>query len=144
MFTVGLNRAVTLLAEKRAGKGGGRFGRAAARQVLKDLGEHPDLGGKIEVLNGRYGPYISHNKVYANVPKGTEPTAVTVDQAVSLLAERAAKGPSKKAGKKAKAPAKTAAKKASTKAASDADDGEAAPKKKAPAKKKPAAKKAAE
>ncbi len=144
VFTVGLNRAVTLLAEKRAGKGGGRFGRAAARQVLKDLGEHPDLGGKIEVLNGRYGPYISHNKVYANVPKGTEPTAVTVDQAVSLLAERAAKGPSKKAGKKAKAPAKTAAKKASTKAASDADDGEAAPKKKAPAKKKPAAKKAAE
>ena len=142
VFTIQMNRAVTLLADKRAGKGGGRFGRAAARQILKDLGEHPDLGGKIEVLNGRYGPYIAHNKVYANVPKGTEPTAVTVEQAVSLLAERAAKGPSKKAGKKAKAPAKTAAKKSKT-TEGEIGVGEAPAKKKAPAK-KPAAKKAAE
>ncbi len=135
LFTVGVNRAVTLIADKKAGKGGGRFGRGAPqKQILKDLGEHPELGGKIEVLNGRYGPYIAHNKVFANVPKGTEPTAVTVEQAVMLLAERAAKG----GGKKAKAPAKKApAKKAAAKSAGD-DAKPAA--KKAPAKKAPAKK----
>ncbi len=95
VFDVGLNRAVTVLAEKRAG-GGKRFGRGAAqRQVLKDLGEHP-AGGKVEVLNGRYGPYITHNKVNANVPRGREPESLTLDEAVALLAERAAKGPSGK------------------------------------------------
>ncbi len=73
MFTIGLNRAVTLLAEKRAGKGGGRFGRAAAKTVLKELGEHPGGGGKIQVLDGKYGPYVSWNKVNATVPKGSGP-----------------------------------------------------------------------
>ena len=92
VFAVGLNRAVSALADKKAGKGG-RFGRAAARQVLKDLGEHPSEGGKIEVLNGRYGPYVTHNKINANVPRGREPASLTVDEAVGLLAERAAKGP---------------------------------------------------
>ncbi len=130
VFEIGVNRAVTVLAEKKAGKGG-RFGRGApAKQVLKDLGEHPELGGKIEVLNGRYGPYIAHNKVFANVPKGTEPTAVTVDQAVLLLAARAAKGGKKPARK-------AAAKKAAPKKAANDD---AKPAKKAAAK-KPAAKK---
>ena len=94
VFTVGLNRAVTVIADKKAGKGG-RFGRAAPRQVLKDLGEHPAEGGKIEVLNGRYGPYVTHNKVNANVPRGRDPATLTMDEAVVLLAERAAKGPSK-------------------------------------------------
>lgn len=111
VFSVGLNRAVTLLAEKREGKGK-RFGRgAAAKKVIQDLGEHPTEGGKIEVLDGRYGPYVSHNKVNATVPKSTDPAKLTVDEAVVLLAERAAKQktkkPAKKApAKKAKAPAK--------------------------------------
>jgi DNA topoisomerase-1 len=92
VFAVGLNRAVSALADKKAGKGG-RFGRAAPRQVLKDLGEHPSEGGKIEVLNGRYGPYVTHNKVNANIPRGRDPATLSVDEAVGLLAERAAKGP---------------------------------------------------
>ncbi len=130
LFTIGLNHAVSLIADKASGKGG-RFGRSAQKQVLKDLGEHPE-GGRIEVLSGRYGPYISHNKVYANVPKGTEPADVTVEQAIALLAERAAKGPSKS---KRKAPAKKKA------AASEDGGAEPAPKKKAAAKKKAPAKK---
>ncbi len=106
VFDVGINRAVTLLAEKRAGGGKGRFGRGpAVRDVLKDLGEHPDLGGKVEILNGKYGPYITHNKVNANCPKGREPTEVTMSEAIALLAERAAKG-----GKPKKAPAAAKAK----------------------------------
>ena len=120
IFSVGINRAVTLLAEKRAGKGK-RFGRgAAAKKIIQDLGEHPTEGGKIEVLDGRYGPYVSHNKINATVPKSSDPAKITVDEAVLLLAERASKVKSKKPAKKKKAAAK----------------------KKAPAKKKPAAKKA--
>ena len=134
VFTVGINRAVTLIAEKLAG-GGGRFQRAKAK-VLKDLGEHPD-GGKMEVLDGRYGPYVKHGKINATVPKGKEPTELTVEEAIQLIAERAAKAPAKKsrAGSKGKAAAKKApAKKAAEKKT---------PAKKAASKKSSAAKKTA-
>ncbi len=142
VFTVGINRAVTLLAEKRAGGGKGRFQRgAAARTVLKDLGEHPDEGGKVEILDGRYGPYITHNKINANIPKGREPTSITLTEAMALIEERRAQGGGKpkKGGrfgaKKAKAgngdDAKPAAKKAAAKKAPAAKAGA----KKAPAKK---------
>ena len=127
VFEVGLNRAVTLLAEKRAG--GPRRGEATA---LKDLGAHPADGAPVKVLSGRYGPYIKHGAVNANVPRGTDPLDVTLDQAVLLLAERAAKGGGgkKKSGRTAKAkPAPKA-------------EGAKAPAKKKPAKKKAAAKKA--
>jgi len=105
VFEVGLNRAVTLIEEKKSGAG--RGGRAAPK-ALKDLGAHPKTGEPIRVLSGRYGPYVNSGKVNANVPKGVEPEAVTLEQAVALLAERAAKG-----GGKAKraAPKKAAAKK---------------------------------
>ena len=107
VYTVGLNRAVDLLAEKRAGGGKSRFQRNAPA-VLVDLGEHPDGGGKIQVLSGRYGPYVSHNKVNATVPKSKEPEKLTVQEAVDLLNERIAKGggkPARKGGFKKKAPA---------------------------------------
>ena len=71
VFSVGLNRAVTLLAEKAAGNKS-RFQRAKPT-VLKDLGEHPDGGGKIEVLSGRYGPYVKHGKVNATRPQRQGP-----------------------------------------------------------------------
>ena len=105
VFTVGINRAVTLLAEKAAG-GKSRFQRAKPT-VLKDLGEHPQLGGKIEVLSGRYGPYVKHDKINATIPTGKDPAAITVEEAVELIAARAAKGPGKKPARKAK-PAKAA------------------------------------
>jgi DNA topoisomerase-1 len=93
------------------------------------------------VLSGRYGPYINHAKLNANVPKGKEPTAVTVEEAVALLAERAAKGGGKAAkGRKAAKPAaeKSAAPKPAKKAA--AKPAKAAAKKAAPAGDKPDAK----
>jgi DNA topoisomerase I len=136
VFSVGINRAVTLLAEKRAGKGGFKRGQAA-RVVLLDLGEHPDEGGKIEILEGKYGAYITHNGVNATVPKARDPKTVTVTEAMSLLTERIANGGGKaKKGRFAKkAPAKAKAAKA---------EGDAKPAaKKAAAKKKPAAKKSA-
>lgn len=91
VFTIGINHAVTLLAEKAA-KGGGRRGAAAA---LKELGDHPDGGGKVTVHNGRYGPYVKFGKINATLPKDKEPEAVTLEEAVVLIAEKAAKGKKK-------------------------------------------------
>ena len=105
VFTVGINRAVVLLAEKAAGAGKSRWQRAAPT-VLKELGEHPSEGGKIQVLSGRYGPYVKHGDVNATLPKSKDPAALTVEEAVELIAERVAKGPSKpkaRRGKSAKA-----------------------------------------
>jgi len=86
VFEVGLNRAVSALAEKRAG---GRPQRAAAASI-KDLGAHPEDGAPVRVLAGRYGPYVKHGNVNANVPKGADPAGLTLEQAVELLAARAA------------------------------------------------------
>jgi DNA topoisomerase-1 len=93
-FEIGLNRAVTLIAEKQAG---GRRGRGTPA-ALKDLGEHPSLGaGTITVRDGRFGPYVNHGKINATLPKGMAPDSVTLDIAVALLAEKAAKSPAKPA-----------------------------------------------
>ncbi|MDB5453235.1 MAG: topoisomerase, partial [Caulobacteraceae bacterium] len=120
IFEVGINRAVAVLAEKRAG--GGRGARAAAG-ALKELGPHPADGQIIKIMSGRFGPYVKHGSTNANVPRGADPQAVTLDEAVRLLAEREAKGgggkkkPARKAAAKpaAKAAAKPAAKKAPAK-----------------------------
>jgi DNA topoisomerase-1 len=92
VFDVGINRAVALIAEKKEGRAGRGRGTPAA---LKDLGEHPTLGGPVTVRDGRYGPYVNHGKVNATLPKGMDPQTVTAEIAVALLAERAAKSPTK-------------------------------------------------
>jgi DNA topoisomerase-1 len=104
VFSVGINRAVVLLAEKAAGGGKGRWQRAAPT-VLKELGEHPSEGGKVQVLSGRYGPYVKHGDVNATLPRAKDPAALTMDEAVQLIAERVAKGPAKAKGRR---PAKKA------------------------------------
>jgi DNA topoisomerase-1 len=111
VFTIGMNRAVEVLAEKRANPRG--RGRAAAAP-LKELGEHPD-GGPVAVMEGRYGPYVKWEKVNATIPKGTDPQSVTMAQAMEWIAEKAAKSP-KKAGAKKPAAKKTAAKSGAKKA----------------------------
>ena len=135
VFDVGLNRAVAVLAEKRAGGRGGR-GRTEAA-ALKDLGAHPVTGKPVKVLSGRYGPYIKHESTNANVPKGADPAALTMEEAVALLAAREEKGGGKKkparAAKKAPDPGTAKVVKAKKPAA----------KKKAAAKKAPAKKAAA-
>jgi len=106
LFEVGLNRAVTLIAEKKANPGRGR----TAAKVLKDLGTHPDNGDPMQVLEGRYGPYVKNGKINATIPKDVAPDAVTVEQAIEWIAAKAAKGPKKKK-KKAAPKKKPAAKK---------------------------------
>ena len=107
VFSVGLNRAVDLIAAKAAGGGRGRRGTPAA---LKSLGEHPDGGGEITVRDGRYGPYVNHGKINATLPKDLKPEDVTLDQALELIAAKAGKsGKPKPKAKSSKAKAKAKA-----------------------------------
>lgn len=94
VFTVGLNRAVALLAEKAAGKG-----RRRGASPLRELGEHPEEGGMIAVYDGRYGPYVKHGRVNATIPKDMDPEAITLEEAVALIAARKEKLAGGKAGK---------------------------------------------
>ena len=129
VFTVGMNRAVQLLAEKVASRGG----RGKAAKPIREMGEHPDQGGAVNIMEGKYGPYVKWEKVNATIPKEIEPADLSMEQAVELIEEKLAKSPAKrKAATKKPAAKKATAKKSTTKAA--------APKKTAA--KKPAAKKA--
>jgi DNA topoisomerase I len=128
VFTIGLNRAVTLIAEKVAkGPSGRRFGADPG----KPLGDHPSLGG-VAMKNGRYGAYVTAGGVNATIPSDITPETITLAQAIALIDERAAKGGGKpKRGAKKAAPAK-----AKAKAEAKPDGEEAAkPAKKAVAKK---------
>ena len=124
VFSVGLNRAVSVLADKQS-KGGGR-GRSTPA-ALATLGDHPD-GGSITVRDGRYGPYVNWGKVNATLPKGKDPASVTLEEALALITEKAGSSKSKKAParkasastEKKAAAKKPAAKKAPAKAKSTA------------------------
>ena len=94
VFEIGINRAVSLLAEKAASR------RPRASSVIKELGDHPELGGKVQVLSGRYGPYVKHGKVNATLPKDRDPKQVKLQEAVELIAAKSAKGPTKKTPRK--------------------------------------------
>ncbi len=85
VFTVGLNRAVTLIAEKKAKGPRRRFGADPGRAV----GDHPTKGGAIFAKKGRYGPYVSHNGVNATLPADKTPETITLEEAVALLDARA-------------------------------------------------------
>ncbi|MBM4074906.1 MAG: DNA topoisomerase I, partial [Planctomycetes bacterium] len=145
VLTVELPRALELIAAKKS---------KAVAAPLKELGKHPDDQESVAIYEGRYGTYVKHGKVNATIPKDRDPMTLTLEEAIPLLAERAARGPSTKRGrgrasKKAttaaarttstksetkKAPAKKVVKKVVKKAAKTSE--KAATKKKAAAKKK--------
>ncbi|MCC7340577.1 MAG: type I DNA topoisomerase [Bryobacterales bacterium] len=120
--SITLDEAVALLKEPKL------RGRASAKpSALKELGEQPETGKKIVVMTGRYGPYVTNGEVNATLPKTVQPDALTMEEAVQLLADRAAKiaadggvrparkmgrKTAKKATKKAAKPAKKVARKA--------------------------------
>jgi DNA topoisomerase-1 len=145
VFDIGLNRAVTLIAEKRAG-GGMRRGQAAP---LRELGLHTD-GEPIRLYQGRFGPYLKHGAVNANIPRGEDPAAITLEQAIAIVNVRAMAPPSTKARGKGRAgraaPASKAESGAKKPAKSEAKEPKTAKTKakpvKASARKAPAARKA--
>jgi DNA topoisomerase I len=113
VFTVGINRAVDILAQKKA-RG---FTRARAG-ALKDLGPHPEGGGSIQIMSGRYGPYVKFGKVNATLPRDADPQSYSLEEAIALIAAKAGKPSGKKKAAARKAPAKKAgAKKAAAKKA---------------------------
>lgn len=121
VLSVGLNRAIALLADAK-----NKPGRGGAATTLKDLGAHPVDGKPITVRSGRYGPYVKHLKTNATLPKGTEPEDLSLEDAVALLDAKIAKTgkgkpvkPKKKS--KAKANPKAKAKPKTKPAASDPD-----------------------
>ncbi|MDF1856213.1 type I DNA topoisomerase [Pseudooceanicola sp.] len=99
VWTVGMNRAVQLLAEKVASRGA----RGKAAVPIRELGEHPDAGGPVAIYDGKYGPYVKWDKINATIPDTFEVDKVTIEQAVEWIAEKAVK-------KGKKAPAKKTAK----------------------------------
>ncbi len=112
VWEVGMNRAVQLLAEKVASRGG----RGAAK-TLREIGEHPEAGGVVSIMEGKYGPYVKWDKINATLPKGADPEQFTMEAAVELIAEKAAsKGKKRPAAKKAAAKKTTAKKPAAKKA----------------------------
>ena len=135
VLEIGMNRAVALLAEAKSTRG------RASVKPLRVVGNHPNDEAPIELYDGRYGMYVKHGGINATVPRDLKPEELTVDQAVGLLAERAAKGDGKKPARAAKpktaAPAKTKKAPPKLKAANDT----VAPKAAAPKAKKKAASK---
>jgi DNA topoisomerase I len=100
VLEVDLDRALELLAEK-----------AQKNQPLRSLGDHPETGDPVEILKGRYGPYVKHQKTNASLPKDRDPNEVTMAEAVEMLAAKAKTKPAAK-GKKAPAKSKKAPAKA--------------------------------
>ena len=95
VLTIGLNRAVTVIAETpvRSNKNNTK---------AKKIGDHPEDGKSIELREGRYGPYVKHGRINASLPKDVEPDSLTIETAVELLAARA-----EKVGAKGSAKSKT-------------------------------------
>jgi DNA topoisomerase-1 len=84
VLNIGLNRAVTVLAEA---KSGGRRGPT----LIRELGAHPE-GGTVGLYAGRYGPYVSHDGLYASLPKAANADGFSLTEALPLLAAQKAKG----------------------------------------------------
>ena len=99
IFTCTLEQAEVIFAQPKRGRG------QTAKAPLAELGESPDTGKPIRVLDGRFGPYVTDGATNATLRRGLDPETMTFEDALDLLRERAAKGPSTKAKKSAKKPA---------------------------------------
>ena len=114
LFSTSIADAEFLFSQPKRGRG-----RGVAKPPLAEFGESPDTGKLMRVLEGRFGPYVTDGITNATVPRGTDPTALTADEALALLRARADMAPVKKTAKKtaktSKKPAKKAAKKSGAK-----------------------------
>jgi DNA topoisomerase I len=131
LFTITLDEAVARLREPK------RRGRAAATAPLRELGEDPETKKPVVVKDGRFGPYVTDGETNATLRRDDNPDDVTLLRAAELLAEKRAKGPTKKraAKKSTKKTAKKAPAKKTAKAAKTAKSAKKAPAKKAESKK---------
>jgi DNA topoisomerase-1 len=128
LFTVTLDEARAIFAQPKQRRG------RVAKPPLAELGAHPESGVPVRVLDGRFGPYITDGSVNASVPRGTDPESVTLEQAVELLRERAARAPAKRTAKKTTARKSTAKKATAKKSTAKKATAKKSAAKKAPAK----------
>ena len=96
VYAVTLDRALELLSQPKGGR------RRAGAKPLRELGDHPHDGQPVLLLDGRYGPYVKYGKLNASLPKDMSPDDITLDQALEMLAARAARGPRRKGGRRRK------------------------------------------
>ena len=95
IFSIGLNRAITLIAEAKPGR--------MSSSMIKDLGEHPEDKKPVRVMKGQYGPYIKYKSLNATIPEEKDPTELTMEEALLLIEKRKEYDKSKKSkGKKKK------------------------------------------
>ena len=111
VYTIGLERALELFAQpKSAG-----FRRRAASSVIKELGTHPDSGRPVRLLNGRFGPYVTDGETNASLPRALDPGKVALEQALTLIAERASAPKRERGATKRGASKRTSSKRAGAK-----------------------------
>jgi len=94
LFTIGLNRAITLIAEAKPGR--------ISSSLIKDLGEHPEDKKPIRIMKGQYGPYIKYKSLNATIPEEKDPLELNVEDALILIEKRKEYDRSKKNNKKRK------------------------------------------
>ena len=92
IFSLGLNRAVTLIAEAKPGR--------MSSSIIKDLGEHPEDKKPVRVMKGQYGPYIKYKSLNATIPEEKDPTELTMEEALILIEKRKEYDKSKKSKKR--------------------------------------------
>ena len=92
IFTIGLNRAITLIAEAKPGR--------MSSSLIKDLGEHPEDKKPVRIMKGQYGPYIKYKSLNATIPEEKDPTELTMEEALILIEKRREYDKTKKKKKK--------------------------------------------
>merc|ERR1739848_713140 len=80
IFTIGLNRAITLIADAKPGR--------ISSSLIKDLGEHPEDKKPVRIMKGQYGPYIKYKSLNATIPEEKDPTEITMEEALILIEKR--------------------------------------------------------
>ncbi len=94
IFSIGLNRAITLIAEAKPGR--------MSSSIIKDLGEHPEDKKPVRIMKGQYGPYIKYKSLNATIPEEKDPTDLTMEEALILIEKRREYDKSKKSKVKKK------------------------------------------
>jgi DNA topoisomerase-1 len=92
IFSIGLNRAITLIAEAKPGR--------MSSSVIKDLGEHPEDKKPVRIMKGQYGPYIKYKSLNATIPEEKDPLELNMDEALILIEKRREYDKSKKTKKR--------------------------------------------
>jgi len=92
IFSIGLNRAITLIAEAKPGR--------MSSSIIKDLGEHPEDKKPVRVMKGQYGPYIKYKSLNATIPEEKDPIELTMDEALILIEKRKEYDKTKKSKKR--------------------------------------------